>query len=376
MAGQIIPRGKNRFLVRAFVGRDANGKRRYVSETVHGGKRAAEAALSDLVARKAKGTLRVRPKETVGEYLDVWLETTAKPSVRPRTLHDYTTTLDRYVRPHLAGMRLARLTPVEVRRMLVRLRDRGLAPRTVRKALEVLRNALEQAVSDGLITNNPARARLVKKALPQKVRRQPVTVTEDDVAVFLDVVKGDRLEAFWLVQLFGGLRPSETLALTWDGLNGDTLSITRVLVDKPGMGPVGFAPPKSATSRRAVPLPPTVTKALQQHRQRQAAERLAAGPAWEDGGLIFCDPTGKPLRQDALRGVWGKIKKAAGLPARLRIYDLRHSCATLLLGQGVPLKVVSERLGHSTIALTSDVYSHVSQSMQQQAADVLEKLAK
>jgi integrase len=373
MAGQIIPKGKQKWLVRVFVGRDGTGKRKYVSKLVHGGKKDANTAMADMLSDRSKGKLTVRPKDTVDEYLDAWLDTTAAPSVRARTLADYTNVLKRYVRPHLGSAKLASLTPVEVKAMLVALRAKDLSPRTVRMAHEVLRNALEQAVSDRLIPNNPARARLVAKALPAKVQKAPETIPAADVANFIDVASGDRLGALWTLLVMSGLRPSEALALRWSDVTGDAVSVTRVLVDKTGV-PIHYAPPKSKRSQRAVVVPDVVRTTLADHRRRQAEARLAAGPEWQDDDLIFCTEKGEPLRQDHVRGEFKKVAKAAELPD-LTVYALRHSCATLLLERGVPLKVVSERLGHSTIALTADTYSHVTPSMQKQAADVLEELA-
>jgi integrase len=375
MAGQIIEKGRKKWLVRVFAGRDGTGKRKYVSQLVHGGKKDAQEKLRELLQDKSNGALVVRRKETLGEFLDVWLATTAAPSVRARTLADYKRVLKYYVRPHLGGARLSKLSPAEVRGMLVKLREQGLSSRTVRMAHEVLRNALETAVSDRLIRDNPARARLVAKALPQKERTPPATLDAEQVAGFLDVARADRLAALWILQLFSGLRPSEALALRWADVAGNTLSVTRVLVDRKSGLTQHFAEPKSKTSRRAVVVPAVVVEVLKEHRKRQAAERLAAGPAWQDHDLIFCDETGKPLMQDSTRYQFRRLARAAGLPG-LTPYALRHSCATLLLGAGIPLKVVSERLGHSTIALTADVYSHVTTSMQQQAADALEGLAR
>lgn len=391
--GTVTEKGKGKYLLRVFTGYDGSGTRQYVSETFEGTLTGAKDRLADMVAQKSKGGLVAKPKGTVNEFLDTWL---SQLEVRARTKHDYTRVLQDYVRPHLGTARLSRLSPPDVRRMLNRLKPcpanctcggklhDGYAPRTVRMALEVLRNALETAVADKMIRENPARARLVKKALPAKVRHEPTTISGDDVGTFLDVLKGERLEAFFVLQLFGGLRPSEALALRWSDVNGSTISVTRVFVTKTGTP--HWEAPKSKTSRRAVVVPDVVVVALKDHRKRQLEERLAAGPKWQDptspayvegaGELVFCDAQGHPIPQDDLRTPWKNIKAAAGLDPKVTIYALRHSCATLLLERGVALKVVSERLGHSTIALTADVYSHVSQSMQKQAADVLGELAK
>jgi integrase len=295
-----------------------------------------------------------------------------RQSVRLRTLHSYDEALRLYVRPNLGRLRLASVTPIEVRAMLVKLRDRGLSPRTVRKAHEVLRNALEQAVADCLIPENPARSRLVKKALPRTEREERQTVGVEAIGAFLAAAKENRLYAYWCVLLFGGLRPSEALALRWEDIRGDTVHVNRVLVDVERRE-MYFAPPKSKKSRRAVVLPAVAIEALREHRRRQAEERLAAGPVWEDLGLVFTTEIGGMLRQDNTRWHFRNVLKAAKLPW-MRIYDLRHSNASLLLAAGEDLKVVSERLGHSTLALTADVYAHVSRGMQKRAAGRLEEL--
>ena len=322
MAGQLIPRGKDTYLLRVFVGRDAQGKRTYVSEVFHGGKRKAEERLADLVSDKGKGKLAPKPKGTVAEFLDTWLETTAKPSVRDRTYHDYVRCLDYYVRPHIGALKLSKLAPADVRRMLAKLTEEGYAPRTVRQAHEVLRNALEQAVSDRLIRDNPARSRLVKKALPPRVKHEPSTVPADSVTDLLEVARGERLGAFFLLSLFSGLRPSEALALRWSDINGNTISVTRVLVDR--IGELRYAPPKSKTSRRAVVVPDVVVEVLKGHRKRQLEERLKAGEEWKDTeGLMFVTPTGERIRQHTLRAPWKAIKRAAGLPADIKLYGLQ-----------------------------------------------------
>jgi integrase len=369
-----------KWFVRVFVGRDAAGKRKYVSKLVHGNRKAADAALAKLLTKKSDGTLAPQTKDTVDGYLDSWLDTTAAPSVRPQTLAEYKRILKSYVRPHVGELRLSRLTAADVRAMIVKLSTAGgkngreLAPRTVRMAHEVLRNALEQAVTDGLIPANPARGRAVAKSLPKMERTERVTLPADRIGEFLDVVKGDPTAAYWVLLLFTGLRPSEALALRWKDIHGDSVRVTRVLVHRRDV-PVHFAPPKSASSRRAVQVPDVVLRALAEHRKRQAAARLAAGAAWNDQGLIFPTETGEPMAQQRMREVFARLLKAADLPA-MRVYDLRHSCATLLLEKGLSLKIVSERLGHSTTALTADTYSHVTPGMQQQATDVLEDLAR
>ena len=379
MAGQLIRRGDERWLVRVFVGRDETGKKKYVSETVHGTKKLADAKLRDMLGRRDKGALRILPEGTVNAFLDEWLDT-IQPTVRASTHDDYCIVLRRYVRPHIGTLPLKSITPRVVRDMLKTLRrskdegGHGLGPRTCRKGVEVLRNALEHAYEEELIADNPARGRLVKKALAKYEKAERQTVPAEKVTAFIKACESERLGALWLLLLFGGLRPSEALALRWDDVSGDTVRVQRVLVDRDKM-PLQYAPPKSKESRRPVVLPQVVVAALRRHRKQQAAEQLAAGDAWNGQDLIFCNEIGQPLRQDWTRGSFRRVVKAAKLPA-LRIYDLRHSAASLLLDAGEDLKVISERLGHSTILLTSDTYLHTSRGVQQRAAQKLDALVK
>lgn len=372
MAGQIIRRGDRTWLLRVFVGRDGGGKRRYHNKTVHGTKKEADAALRALLGQRDRGQLLTIPKSTVNEYLNSWLNTIA-PSVAARTLGDYAETLSLYCRPHLGQLLLASVTPVEVRSMLAQLQKADLKPRTVRKAHEVLRNALEQAVADGFLTNNPARSRLVSKALPAKEHVERPTVTRDQLSAFINASADRRLNAYYLAMLFCGLRPEEALALRWSDATEKKVTVRRVLVDgKHGMVP-HFTKPKTKKSARSIPLPEIVIAALLRHRRTQIAEQLIAGPAWQGQDLIFCDEVGAPLRQDRTRREFKALLKAAQLPP-MRPYDLRHSAATLLLEAGEDLKVVSELLGHSTIVLTADTYAHVTPGMKERAVAKLDRL--
>jgi integrase len=368
--GQLIKRG-DKWLIRIYLGEVA-GKRRYWNKTVHGGKRHAEKVLSKELAARDRGELAVRSRETLDGFLDAWLEGL---NVRPQTAAAYAYALKQYVRPHLGAVRVRDVSALEIAALYGRLAKQGLSPRTVRSVHEVLKNALEGAVDAKLLTANPAGTRTVRKAIPQRVRTERAVVGDDVLSAFLDAADADEYTVYWLLLLFGGLRPSEALGLRWADLVGDRVQIRRVLVDRTGPAEeLRFGEPKSETSRRSVTLPPVVLDALKEHRRVQVAARLKAGAEWQDGDLILCDDHGVPLRQGALRRRFARLLKDADLPA-MRVYDLRHSCASLLLAAGKSLKVVSERLGHSGIALTADTYSHVSPGMQEQAADALQRLA-
>jgi integrase len=371
-SGQLITRGEGKWLVRIYLG-EIGGRRRYRGETVNGSRRDAQKVLTRLLRERDTGELTVKSKETLDEFLDRWLEGITA-SVKPRTHAEYSGQLKRYVRPYLGKARIGSIDALEVQKLYAQLHERGLSPRTIRMTHEVLRNALEAAVEMRLLARNPAATRLARKALPKKKRAERNVVGAEAVARFVEAALADDYAPYWLLLLFGGLRPEEALALRWADVAGDRVQVRRVLVDHQHV-PHSFEEPKSETSRRSVTLPELVAATLREHRKKQAAARLAAGAEWQDGDLILCTATGEPLRQNALRRRFAKVREAAELPA-MRVYDLRHSCATLLLSGGVPLKIVSERLGHAGIAITADTYSHVTEGMQQHAADTLAKLAR
>ena len=370
MAGQLSRRGDRTFVVRIFTGRDSTGTRRYVNKTVHGTKKEADAVMRDMLAKRDGGQLVARSRTTLNDYLDAWL---TNIGVRTRTREEYRSTLKSYVRPYLGESYLSDITLSDGLTMLAKLRERGLASRTVRKAHETLRNALEQAHAEGIIPANPARNKAISKALPATEHVERETVPMAKVKTFLMEADKGRYAAYWRVLLFCGLRPSEALGLKWADIEGDTLHIRRTLSDR-NQGPLEFVPTKTKRSKRTIILPKVVKDALAAHRARQAAERLKAGASWTDNDLIFCNVAGGPLRQAQTRASFSALLKAAELPA-MRIYDLRHSAATLALEMGIPLKVVSEMLGHSTIALTANTYSHVTPTMQAHVAETFDRLA-
>lgn len=373
MAGQLITRGKDKWLLRVYTGRDGAGKRRYFNHTFHGSKREADRYLRSLQTRHDSGERLGRRVLTLNHFLDRWLEGTSQ-SWRPRTLLDYTQTLGWYVRPHIGTHELAGLAPVDVAGLISTLSGLGLSPRTVRKAREVLRNALGAALDEGLIASNPARnSRLVTSALPALSRVERTTVGAHKLADFNRAAAESPLGALFALLLYSGLRPSEALALRWSDFRDGKVFVTRAMVDKPGLAHAALGP-KTLRSARAVPLPHVSTSLLASHRRLQLSQRLRMGPLWEDQDLMFPDSEGRPLRQHRLSRPFRTLLGLAGLP-HMRLYDLRHSCATLLAESGEDLNVVKDRLGHSTITLTANTYAHVTHRMQGNATATFDRLA-
>lgn len=178
------------------------------------------------------------------------------------------------------------------------------------------------------------------------------------------------------IHLATGIRPSEALALQWSDVDWQRGSITiQRKLTRLRDNSWKFDEPKTSKSRRSIPLPASLLEALKAHRKAQLEERMQWGKEWQDYNLVFTSEGGTPVHErNLLRRYFKPVLTQAGLPADLRLYDLRHTCATLLLADGENLKVVSERLGHSSITLTADVYAHVSESMQRQATDRMERM--
>ena len=380
MSGQIVKRGDKRYLVRVYLGRDlATGKRRYRNETIRGTKKEAEARLTQLQRERDTGSLIEPSRVTLNEYLDDWLESAAKTRVRQRTFDGYVQQLKAYIRPELGDAPLARITPIDVQNAYGALLKRGLSPKTVRHAHSVLRSALNQAVKWRLLPSNPA----LYVDLPRQQKKEMRALSPEEAQKFLKSAADDKWGALFALALTTGMRPGEYLGLQWKDVDlaKGIVTVRRAVSFRPG-GKWEFTEPKTPKSVRRIPLPPSVTAMLVAH-QTKHAEKVAAARkrheekdepfAYIDLGLVFAGDQGQPLDlRNLTQRHFKAILKAAELPQELRLYDLRHSCATLLLAQGEHPKVVSERLGHASVTLTLDTYSHVLPTMQQQAAERLE----
>ena len=308
-------------------------------------------------------------RQTVGQFLDKWLSEVARPKLRPSTFISYQSKIRNYLIPALGKHQLVKLTPQHVQAMMNEMSARGLSPRSVQYARAVLRKALNQAMKWGLVTRNVATL-----AEPPRVTRPEMQILHPDQARhFLETVKGDRLEALYAVALSLGLRQGEALGLRWQDIDLDagTLQIRSSLQWLPRSAPE-LVEPKTRQSRRNLAVPPPLIAQLKAHRARQKEERLLAGPRWrgEEWKLVFPNTIGGPFSKNTLHGQFKRQLQAAMLP-NVRFHDLRHSCASLLLAQGVHPRVVMEILGHSTIALTMNIYSHVLPQTQREALDTL-----
>ena len=359
-AGQIIKRGERKWLLRVDLGRDEQGKRQRLNRTVHGSKKEAQQVLNEMLHAKDTGTLIQRSKESLNAYLDRWLKTAVKPRVRERTHKEYSSTLRRYVRPALGARRLSSINPVDIQNLYSTMQARGLKD-SARYTHTVFRDALNQAVKWQMLSRNPADY----VELPKQNRQEMQSLTEEEAARFLKTAKINKWYCFFSVLLGTGLRPSEALGLYWSDLDlaKGTLTVRRALGFVNGRWV--FEEPKTKNSRRTIPLPPPLVADLSDHMTRQHERGI-------DADLVFTNLSGDPVHENNIaQNHFKKLAKRIGLAPAVRLYDLRHTHATLLLQAGVNAKVVAERLGHSSIKITLDTYAHVLPNMQQEAADKL-----
>lgn len=307
---------------------------------------------------------------TIADYLSLWLKDSVKPAVRTYTFQSYETQVRLHITPELGRIRLAKLTPQDIQGFLNRKRENGLSARSVQNIHAVLRRALAQAERWGLVPRNVAR--LVSPPRVSRTTVHPLTPVE--VKKLLTAIEHDRLAALYTVALAVGLRQGETLGLRWEDVNLETgtLSVNFTLqrIDKMNI----LAEPKTEKSRRTIKLPESCVVALEAHQTLQDQERTFAGAEWRDEwGLVFTEDDGSPLSRVAVTRRFQRILEGADIPKR-RFHDLRHTCATLLLAQGVPLKVVQETLGHTLFSTTADIYSHVLPVLMADAASKMDAI--
>lgn len=374
MAGQIVKRGNKRWLVRIFMGRDGAGKRRYLNKTIHGNKKDAESYLSRTQTQISSSTFVEPSLLTIDEYLDKWLEAAARPRLSERTFADYSEVLKRYVRPKIGNKTLSQLQPLEIQELYSEMQERELSARTVRGTHVVLSSALKQAVRWRMLFVNPAQS----VELPKRTRREMKALSPGEATAFLEAAKEDPHGLVFAFGLVTGMRPEEYLALQWKDidLQQGTATVQRTLCWRRQKGGGWyFGEPKTSQSRRTLPLPVSIVRELGRHKTRQAETRLKLGGDYQMLDLVFATATGGPLHSENLATRnFRSIRDRAKLPSSITPYSLRHTCATLLLLAGENPKVVSERLGHSSIVMTLDTYSHVLPSMQQAATEKLEKM--
>lgn len=368
MKGHIVQRGPKRFIVVVDEGRDEKGRRRQRWHSGFTSKKDAQRGLNQILHALAQGSY-VRPNDiTVAEFLRDWLPG-IKSQIRPGTWSLYRTTVQAHIIPKIGHKRLQALSVNDLDKLYSTLLERGsregqpLSPKTVRNVHGVLRSALRKAAQNKLIAENVA----LLATPPRRQRREMKTWTAEQVGTFLERANDDRLSGAWLFATTTGARRGELLGLQWKDVdleNGRaSIQRTLVLVDNRPT----WSEPKTENGLRTVPLPQRTVSALRVHRKNQLEERLLMGEGYAEQDLVFAEADGTPIHPSRLDREFKRLTRQAGLP-EIRFHDLRHSYATVALRAGVHPKVVSEILGHGSISMTLDTYSHAIPSMQEAAA--------
>jgi integrase len=367
--GSIYPYKKNGKKVGyrgAYTSHTAGGpKRRYVSgKTREEVRRKLAKAMGD----RDGGLVFDAGNLTVGEYMDRWLKD-VRDTVRQSTHERYEHAINPHITPALGRIKLKDLTSAQVRWFYRDRLDSGLSPASVHKLHVVLHKALKAAVADGLIPRNAAAG----LKLPKLSREEIDPLSREEALRLLEAARGWKLEALYVLALNTGMRQGELLALKWDDvdLEGGLIRVRRTLT-KAGKA-YAIGEPKTKGSRRVIRLTATAVDALRDHLSRQLEEMERMGTLYQPGGLVFTTKTGTIINPSNLRNrSFRVLLRAAGLHY-IRFHDLRHTCATLLLSKNINPKIVSEMLGHASVSITLDIYSHLLPDMQEKAAKALEE---
>jgi len=357
--------------------KDGRWEARYYVQAVNGAKRKvlygktrAEARdkLAKALSDRIDGIVYDDENMTLGEYLDVWLGGSVFGSVRQSTYDRDTNLVNNHIKPVLGGLQLKKLNSAQVQSFYRSRLDAGLSGSTVHKMHDILRRSLAQAMKWHLVPRNVVEAAKPPRPAPKEMK----ALSADEARRLLEAAVEDRLEALYVLAIHTGMRQGELLALRWQDvdLENAVVSVRRTLTRSGGK--VVFSEPKTKKSRRSIRLTPQAVKALRRHLKRQLRDIEILGDRYQDQGLVFTTDTGGPINPSNLRQRnFAPLLKQAGLP-HMRFHDLRHTCATLLLSRGVHPKFVQELLGHATIAITLDTYSHVLPSMGDATAKAME----
>ncbi|GIW06325.1 MAG: site-specific integrase [Dehalococcoidia bacterium] len=341
-------------------------------------RRAREQAIAKLRAAVTTAPPRRAPAITVGEWLRAWVDRLDDEQLRPSTRDRYRRFVEYCFLPHLAAIPLDRLTPERVRQLWTTLREEGYGPRTIRNARLCLHRALEEAVGVQL-EHNPVADRAARATPPP--RREYPLLTGEEYRLFLEAARREPNGAALILALTTGLRAGEIVALRWRYVDLERALLSVVATATQVGGALTLTEPKTAASRRLVALPTIAVEALREHRRRQQVLRQRQGDRWQDLDLVFPGERGQIIRKDILVGrplarVRRTMEELSGgrvtLPPGFRPHDLRHNCASHLLMRGVAPKIVQELLGHTSIVTTLDIYGHLLQGMQTQAAAAID----
>lgn len=309
-------------------------------------------------------------KLTVGEWMDTWAGAYLE-GVKPLTKANYEGQIKNHIKPGLGSIRLERLTPEMVQTFINGLSkgEHPLSPASVKITYSVLNLALKQAKINKKIPYNPA----ADCKLPRAARRAIKPLDSVEIDEFLKAIKGNKFEVLYTLDLFTGLRRSELLGLMWSDVDfkAGTITVERQIQREKKKGGTYFFTTLKNDRKRTISPAPWVMRILKSHRAGQAEQRLKAGAAWEDSGLVFTNEFGHHLYGETVYKNFKRIIATIGLP-ETRLHDLRHSYAVASIRAGDDIKTIQDNLGHATAAFTLDVYAHATEQMKKESATRME----
>jgi integrase len=366
--GQIIARGQGTWLVRIYQGRDLQtGTRKYLNQTIHGPLREAQRFLNLKLQQRDKTGSPRAAAISLNQFLDQWLTTVARPKLRAKTFYDYETLLRLYIRPVLGTRLIGAIGQIDMQQLYAQMFDRGLSARTIEYTNAVLESAFRQAIRWRMLAEDPCAG----VDLPRVKRKEMDALSIEECRQFLAIAAESEWFALFALALTTGMRPSEYLALKWSDVDWQraTASVSRTI--QVSRSAWTFDDTKRKRSRRIVKLQNFVLEALRglQNKQKTGVE----GNCCSAHNLIFVTEAGMPLTQRVVKREFRRLLAKAGIRP-VRLYDLRHTAATLGIAAGVSVKVISDLLGHASISFTLERYSHVLPSIQDEAAAKVEKL--
>ncbi len=372
MKGSIRQRSKGSWEVCLDTGQDpVSGKRIRHFESVKGNKRNAQRRLVELLHSLEQGSY-VKPKRlTVAQFLEEWLQEYVRINTAPRTSERYQEIVRIHLIPALGSIPLLALRPQHIQQYYARDLESGrrngkggLSALTVHKHHRVLYESLRYGVRQGILVRNPAEV----VTPPHGQSKEPTIVGANHLHLILEAAKESPYYALFFMIAYTGVRRSEALGLRWGDIELEkaTLSVVQTLQQLRN-GEYIFRQPKSKRGRRQIALSPSLAILLWEHRLKQEYTRELLGKSLMPTDLVFSHPDGRPLRPNTVSRALPEITRSIGLNG-VRLHDLRHAHATILLQQGIHPKIVQERLGHSSVATTLDIYSHVVPGLQEAAA--------
>jgi integrase len=368
MRGSIRLKSKGSWQIQIYTGTGPDGKLRRHFETVRGRKSDAQRRLTELLSSLDKGVYTPPGKLTVAEHLHNWLEGYVKTNCSQRTLDGYQSIIEHHLIPALGDTQLKQLHPQMIQAYYGKACE-TLSTRTVYKYHRVLSQSLKYAVRQGYLGRNPAE--LVDPPSPRKKSMR--TLTPFEVEVFFENSQDTYYYPVYYTAVSSGLRQAELLGLRWRDIDLDMLSISVSQVLYKRRGICVFKEPKTAHSRRRVAMTPKLALFLREYKAERERLYLELGKPLTLDDLVFTSVAGKPVDPGVLSHAFGKMAKQAGLNG-VRFHDLRHTFASLMLLRGAKPKVISEALGHSSVAFTMDVYSHIIDGMQSDAMALLDEV--